>query len=86
MAKFIALIVFVAVLETVGALIGTSFTPGEWYDALDKPFFTPPGALFGLVWPILYFLIAVAGWRVFSSEREMPGWGLWFAQLLLNWA
>ena len=85
MAKFITLIIFIAVVEGVGALIGTSFAVESWYEALNKPPFMPPPAAFGIVWPILYLLIAVAGWRVFSSEGATPGWGLWLGQLVLNW-
>lgn len=86
MAKFITLIIFIVVVEGVGALIGTSFAADAWYDALNKPFFNPAPQVFGLVWPILYLLIAIAGWRVFVSEGETPGWGFWIAQMLLNWA
>ena len=86
MAKFITLIVFVAVVMGVGALIGTSFSVDAWYEALNKPPFQPPPAAFGIVWPILYLLIAIAGWRVFTSEGETPGWGLWLGQLVLNFA
>ena len=86
MAKFFTLIIFVVAVQAIGALIGMSFTPGEWFESLNKPFFNPPGYLFGIVWPILYLLVAIAGWRVFSSEGEMPGWGLWVSQMLLNFA
>ncbi len=86
MAKFLTLIVFVVAVQGIGALIGTTFTTGEWYEGLTKPFFNPPSYLFGIVWPILYLLVAIAGWRVFSSEGEMPGWGLWVSQMLLNFA
>ena len=86
MAKFITLIIFVAVVMGVGALIGTSFSVDAWYEALNKPPFQPPPAAFGIVWPILYLLIAIAGWRVFTSEGETPGWGLWLGQLVLNFA
>jgi len=86
MAKFITLIVFVVVIQGIGALIGMTFAPGEWYEGLAKPFFNPPGYIFGIVWPVLYLLVAIAGWRVFSGEGEMPGWGLWISQMLLNFA
>jgi tryptophan-rich sensory protein len=86
MAKFITLIIFVAVIQGMGALIGMSFTPGQWYEDLAKPFFNPPSYLFGIVWPVLYLLVAIAGWRVFSSEGDMPGWGLWVSQMLLNFS
>ena len=85
MAKFVTLILFIAVVSGVGALIGTSFPVDAWYEGLNKPFFMPPPAAFGIVWPILYVLIAIDGWRVFTSEGATPGWGLWLGQLILNW-
>lgn len=86
MSRFLTLLVFIVVLQAVGYLIGTAFPADEWYQVLDKPFFNPPGWIFGVVWPILYLLIAIAGWRVFVSGGETPGWGLWVSQMLMNWA
>lgn len=31
-----------------------------WYGLLEKPFFAPPPALFGIAWGIIYPLIAIA--------------------------
>ncbi len=47
-------------------------------------FFNPPNWIFGYVWPALYLLVAIAGWRVFTLR--IKGWGLWLGQLVLNWA
>ena len=86
MSRFLLLIVFIAVLQLVGGLLGYLFPADAWYVALDKPFFTPSGQTFGLVWPILYLLIAIAGWKVFISGGETPGWGFWTLQMIFNWA
>ena len=86
MSRFITLIVFIVFLQAIGYLLGTTFQADEWYDVLNKPFFNPPGWVFGAVWPILYVLIAVAGWRVLIAGGDTPGWGLWVAQMLMNWA
>ena len=86
MAKFITLVIFVVAVQGIGALIGMTFSADEWYQGLNKPIFNPPSYLFGIVWPVLYLLVAIAGWRVFSSEGDMPGWGLWVGQMLLNFA
>ena len=32
----------------------------EWYNTLKKSKLTPPGYVFGIVWPILYVLLAVS--------------------------
>lgn len=86
MSRFLLLVVFIIVLQAVGAGLGFLFSPGTWYAGLEKPFFNPPGYVFGTVWPILYLLVAIAGWRVFITAGEKPGWGLWVTQMVLNWA
>jgi tryptophan-rich sensory protein len=81
--NFLILLVFIIVVEAVGAAIGLFFIPGEWYAGLAKPPFSPPNQIFGIVWPALYLLVAIAGWRVFT--RKIEGWGLWVGQMVLNW-
>jgi len=36
-----------------------------------KPAFTPPNAVFGVVWPILYILQAVALWLVLRNSKQL---------------
>ena len=31
-----------------------------FYDSLNKPFFAPPSTFFKVIWPILYFTVAIA--------------------------
>jgi len=77
-----------AVATTAAAIFGVAFPPGPWYAALQKPWWSPPNALFGPVWTILYVAIAAAG---FLAWRSAPGRRAatliliaWFSQLLLN--
>lgn len=62
----------------------------SWYDTLDKPGITPPSWLFGVVWPILYAMMAVAAVLVFrarSSGADVRGALMAFGvQLVLNLA
>jgi benzodiazapine receptor len=81
----ILLAVFLAVVIGVGAVIGISTAPGEWYASLEKPPFNPPNWLFGPVWFVLYVLIAVAGWRTFLAEPNGAAMKIWYAQMGLNW-
>lgn len=74
---------FVAVAAAAG--FGAQFSPTGWYENLAKPSWTPPNAIFGPVWTILYVGIAVAGWLVWRrTERLVLPLVLWIAQLFLN--
>ena len=39
---------------------------GARYLAFERPVWAPPQAAFGIVWPVLYLLIGIAGWRVWD--------------------
>ncbi|WP_152044822.1 TspO/MBR family protein [Aureimonas psammosilenae] len=82
---FVLLAIFLLVTVGGGLWIGVSNPPGEWYQALAKPGFTPPNWLFPIAWTVLYVFIAVAGWLVY---RKGPAAGvmLWLVQLGLNFA
>jgi tryptophan-rich sensory protein len=40
----------------------------DWYPSIAKPSWTPPGWLFGPVWSVLYFMMAMAAWRVWRRD------------------
>jgi tryptophan-rich sensory protein len=42
------------------SLAGAFFPPGAWYEGLAKPGFTPPNAVFGPVWGVMYTFNAIA--------------------------
>ncbi len=69
------------------AAVGSLFMPGEWYAALNKPAWNPPGWIFGPVWTALYAMMAVAAWLVWQrgglAGQRRP-LGLFLAQLALN--
>lgn len=71
----------------LAAAIGSRFMPGAWYAALEKPSWTPPNAVFGPVWTVLYLLMAIAAWLVW----QRAGWSgartalaLYLVQLAVN--
>ena len=66
--------------------LGALFTPGPWYQALDKPELTPPGWVFSPVWVALYLMIAAAGWLVWRRVRRPahPAVIAWAGQLVAN--
>jgi translocator protein len=66
------------------AIFGAMFAPGSWYTTLVKPSWNPPSALFGPVWTTLYFLNALAAWRVLRAGHGGVAIAVWLAHLLPN--
>ncbi len=64
----------------LGALSNIS-TDRTWYDSLNKSSLNPPDYLFGIVWPILYTLMAVVS---FLHAKLIYKW--YIPQLALNGA
>ena len=79
-----SLIAFVFVTLGGGLAIGALARPGDWHARLRKPSFNPPNWVFAPVWTVLYVLIAVAGWRVFSREPHGAAVVIWGVALVLN--
>lgn len=84
------LLASVAVCQLAGVL-GAVFTRPAipiWYAALRKPWFTPPGWVFGPAWISLYLLMAVSAYLVWQKGLAFPGARAALAafalQLLLN--
>lgn len=74
---------FVVAITAIGAFIGTSTIPGDWYSGLQKPWFSPPNWVFGPAWTVLYVLIGVVGARKFLYGGPLA---LWIAQMALNFS
>lgn len=75
----------------IAAAIGSAFTFSEittWYEAINKPTWTPPNAIFGPVWTILYTLMGISLYLFWKSEKKVEvskrGFILFFSQLALN--
>ncbi len=77
------LALFILIVFVVAAG-GWFFKPGAWYAEIWKPAWTPPNWLFPVVWPVLYVLIAIAGWLIFSRPDTTGAKYLWGVQLVLN--
>ncbi|MDP2897147.1 MAG: TspO/MBR family protein [bacterium] len=80
------LVLFLALSLSAG-LFGSQFEPGEWYEQLAKPSWTPPNWLFAPVWTFLYLAMGVAAWLVW----QRVGWRksrlallFFIVQLILN--
>ena len=73
MNKYTRLLFWVVALCASGALIGFASGSGadnDWYQNLAKSYLNPPGYVFGIVWPILYILMALAAAWMFGREDE----------------
>ena len=66
---------FLLCLTNAVGYIGSVFiTPKalEWYHSLILSELTPPGFLFGLVWTVLYFLMAFSAFLVWNRTSPRP--------------
>ena len=79
----------ILLLGTLSGVLSNSGYDNPWFASLDKPSIMPPGAVFGIVWPILYVLLGIAVaiiWFARGAEGRGLALGLSVAQLLLNYA
>jgi tryptophan-rich sensory protein len=66
----------------LGAL--ASADAGEFYAALERPAWAPPGWLFAPVWTLLYALMGVAAWLAWRRAGFAVAHWLFLAQLAVN--
>jgi benzodiazapine receptor len=83
---------------TVPLILGLGFLSGwlsnsgygnPWFDALQKPFFMPPGWAFPVAWTTLYILLGVALALILAepkSDRRRNALLLFAIQMVLNFA
>lgn len=66
------LIILILVTELIGLL--ANFFAGDIktiYMSINKPMIAPPSFIFGIIWPILYLLIAIAVYMVYESYKTL---------------
>jgi translocator protein len=73
-----------SILVLFAAGSGGLYMPGPWYDALNKPWWTPPDWVFPVAWTILYTMIAAAGWFAWKAGGFGPAMLVWLVGLVLN--
>lgn len=86
MANYIGLAGWILLSFTAG-IIGSQFEPGTWYQQLQKPGWTPPAIVFPVVWPILYVMMGISAWWVWSDHGfggARLALGLFILQLVFN--
>lgn len=83
------LIISIAIPLVVGGLSGLLSMGGmEAYSQLKQPPLSPPGWVFGVVWPILYILMGLAFYRIwmldYENEPVKDALFYYWAQLIFN--
>lgn len=89
--QYLKLFVSIALPLVLGYIAGlyTGRSVPEWYGSLQQPSFSPPNWVFGPVWTVLYVLMGISCYMVWTQE---PSWqrnitlGVFLVQLLLNFA
>ena len=69
----------VILTSIIGSLANTHISSDTWYTELIKSPLNPPSFVFGIIWPILYLMMAIVSFRIgdkFSS--------IFILQLVLN--
>jgi len=76
-------------LGSISGRIANSGYDNPWFDALEKPAAMPPGAVFGIVWTLLYILLGfVLALLLHAKGARRRGQmiGLFALQMGLNYA
>ncbi len=82
--KFCIAIALPLLAGGLGALFTTEAVQ-NWYPLLNKPFFSPPSWLFGPVWTLLYILMGIACYRVWTSTKKYTtAINIYWGQLFFN--
>ena len=76
--KKLSLPIITFIIAGLGGL-SNQYTDWSWYETLNKPFFNPPNFIFGIVWPILYVLMAIV-----SYLNAQNIFKLYLMQIVLN--
>lgn len=83
MDQILLFLVFLAACFGAGAT-GALFPTGKWYEALEKPSWTPPNWVFPVAWTTLYVLMSFAAARVAPQEGSEFAMAFWAAQIAVN--
>ncbi len=71
--EFPLLVLCIIICQAAGS-IGSFFTNmsvSTWYSTLEKPWFTPPGWLIGIIWFILFILMGIAVFFVWRNNLRL---------------
>ncbi|MFH1786832.1 MAG: TspO/MBR family protein [archaeon] len=81
---------WVILCQLAGAIgsIATASSVSTWYQALNKPWFTPPNWVFGPMWVTIYTMIGISAYLIWKQGIQKPevkyAMQVFGIQLLLN--
>ncbi|RYZ29900.1 MAG: tryptophan-rich sensory protein [Chitinophagaceae bacterium] len=90
MKNWMKLVISIALPVAIGGVAGLFTRPeiDKWYQTIEKPDWQPPSWVFGPVWTVLYILMGIAFYLVWSSkspvQKKRPAVILWVIQLIFN--
>lgn len=79
----------IVIAGSASGWLSNSGYSNPWFEGLVKPWFMPPGWVFGVAWTTLYTLMGIALAMVLAapeSPKRRTGLILFFLQLALNFA
>lgn len=87
--KITEMLIFIVAAELAGALSALfAGNSSSFYSELTKPPLSPPGWLFPVIWPILYALMGLSVFLIFTSngtsKEKRTAYRIYAAQLLVN--
>jgi len=79
----------ISLVLTLGAgFVGSFFTTpyiASWYASISKPVFNPPNSVFGPVWTLLFILMGISLYLIWTSKGQNTTAFIFFGiQLALN--
>ncbi len=89
-AKKIKQLVFFILIPIVPSFIISSFTNSSGtFDNIEKPFLTPPSFVFPIAWTILYVLMGISSYLIYTSptasnKDKKIALTLYLVQLIFN--
>lgn len=78
------------IIPLLTGFLGSFFTSSSvntWYTTINKPAFNPPNWIFGPVWTILFILMGISFYLVWSLDFGNKKWlaiGIFSINLILN--
>lgn len=83
--KLLISLVVTFLASVIGSVFTTSSISG-WYSLLTKPSFNPPNWIFGPVWTLLFIMMAISAYLVWSKghQRSNSGFLFFVIHLIVN--